>query len=147
MAKLEIVRDPSNAAKYLQTGIPRTYHNCARLKETCAVIEEMMLANTDPGKPRPLVNIKANPKQKSLFDFYPGKLRSRPSNSPPGTPRPSTSTSSLTGEESDDEDCVIIAVLGPRFAQRNEQKGARRAAPESPDDGQPRKKVRTAYNL
>jgi len=93
MAKAEIIDDPGNGTRYLQTGIARARHNCTQLKETCSAIEELMLVYNRPRKPR-----------------------SRPSNSPPWTPRPNSSTNSLTDEESD-EDCIIVAEFGPKFAQ------------------------------
>jgi len=145
VAKLEIVRDPDNAANYLQTSIFRTYHYCSHSNETCAINEEMM-TSASAGKSRPLINLEAEPKKKSLLDLYAGKLRSRLTNGSPGTPRPSTSTSSLTDEESDDEECVIIAEFGPGRAQANEQEGAKRTVSESPDEGQTRKKMKAAYN-
>ena len=139
LAKAEIIDDPGNGARYLQTGIARTHHSCPQLEEICSTIEELMIVNNKPE----IIDIEASPKQRSLFDFFAGKLRSRPTNSPPGTPRPGTSAGSLTDEESD-EDCIIVAEFGPKFAQG--PKGAKRVAPESPDKGQPRKKVRVTDN-
>jgi len=75
MAKREVIEAPINAARYLQTGVPRISHDCLHTGRICRSMEDLLIKREDMTE--------RGDRQRSLLDFFAGKLRSRPRSSPP----------------------------------------------------------------
>jgi len=135
MAKREVIEDPVNAARYLQTGVPRFGRDCLHTGRICRAMEVLLTKREN--------TTEQGDRQRSLLDFFAGNLRSRPRSSPPKTPRPGTSTS-LTDEEgsSDEEEVEFLRYIPPPSQNLTRVK---RASNGSPEMAPPSKKAKGPF--